>query len=135
MTTRMILLVVAPSEYDEMFAEAYRKEGDYLLTQVKCGEYTGMADASGCHGDNFGKCDGALIENKTLAVLGNPEPSVAISTPDGRIPLGALAYPSFKVYTTNFAMVDIELHQLHGEMHWSSRSTPGDCRRGAWYRP
>jgi len=46
----------------------------------------------------------------------------------------ALVYPSFKVYTTNFAMTDIELHQLHGEKHLSSRSTPSDCRRGAWFR-
>jgi hypothetical protein len=58
------------------------------------------------------------------------------SNADGKIPPGALAYLRFKVYTINYAMLDIELHQLHGEMHLGSRdlTKPKDCHRGVWMR-
>ena len=96
----------------------------YLSIQVRCGEYTVVHDASGGHRDNLTHCDGALLENKSSFVLGDPDKSVTISNSEGTVPPGALAYPRAKVCTVNYAMDYIELHQLHGEMHFCSRYRP-----------
>jgi hypothetical protein len=129
-------LLVPSSSYDRKFADGPTKGEDYLSIQVRCGEYTVVHDASGGHRDHFTHCDGALLENKSSFVLGDPDKSVAISNKEGSVPPGALAYPRAKVYTVNYAMDDIELHQLHGEMHLCSRYQPAknDCRRGVWTR-
>jgi hypothetical protein len=129
-------LLVPSSSYDRKFADGATNGEDYLSVQVRCGEYTVVHDASGGHRDHFTHCDGALLENKSSFVLGDPDKSVTISSKEGTVPPGALAYPRAKVYTVNYAMDDIELHQLHGEMHLCSRYRPAknDCRRGVWTR-
>jgi hypothetical protein len=129
-------LLIPSSAYDRKFAVGRTNGEDYLSIQVRCGEYTVVHDASGGHRDHFTHCDGALLENKSSFVLGNPDKSVTLSNSEGSVPPGALAYPRAKVFTVNYAMDDIELHQLHGEMHLCSRYRPAknDCRRGVWSR-
>jgi hypothetical protein len=131
--------LIPSSDYDRKFAVAAKTTAagaNYLSRQVQCGEYTLVHDASGGHRDHFTHCDGALLENKSSFVLGNPDSSVSLSNSEGTVPPGALAYPRAKVFTANYAMDDIELHQLHGEIHLCSRYQPSknDCRRGAWCR-
>jgi hypothetical protein len=129
-------LLIPSSAYDRKFAVGRTMEENYLSIQVRCGEYTVVHDASGGHRDYFTHCDGALLENKSSFVLGDPDRSVSISSSEGTVPPGALAYPRAKVCTVNYAMDDIELHQLHGEIHLCSRYQPAqnDCRRGVWSR-
>jgi hypothetical protein len=129
-------LLIPSSSYDRKFAAGRRKGEDYLSIQVRCGEYTVVHDSSGGHRDHFTHCDGALLENKSSFVLGDPDNSISISNSQGTVPPGVLAYPLTKVYTANYAMDDIELHQLYGEIHLCSRYKPvnNDCRRGVWSR-
>ena len=110
-------LLIPPSFYDEKFAKGRANGEDYLTIQVRCGVYTVVHDASGGHRNHFTHCDGALLENKSSFVLGDPDKSVTISNSEGSVPPGALAYPRAKVYTVNYAR---RLRRRGNRSSWSA---------------
>lgn len=123
-----------PSEALELLTKRGREcTEEFLDVLSELGEYTAVIDVIAGHEDRFGVLAGQLIENKMSVHRGQKHPSMTLAdVPSvGRVPAGALAIPRFKVATISSAMHDVELHELHGELHLGSMhvtsSTPHTC--------
>jgi hypothetical protein len=117
---------------------ARQERTNTLDSLAAIGNYTAVFDVTFGHKDSFKHpMDPPIPENKVSFPLGVPDRLLNLDgyQKEGRVPLGALAYPRYKVASVSFATSDVELHCLHSDMHFGPRQSHHDhFRRGSWLR-
>lgn len=124
--------------YDSCQMENTKNGKDLIDRLLDLGRHSVVIDATYGHKDSYnGKQTKNAIQyfQSKLVLITGDRSGLSFNSflSSGSVPPGVVAIPRFKVFTNCHALLDIEIHAMTNTVHFSSRSSPDDESRGAWF--